>query len=164
MKLMKLMEKKERTGTYMAVTFTSDTDARLRHFVKKFKIPNGLTKDYHSTVIYSRTHVPGLEAQGKLKKKWVGKPTGFEIFETKDGPDALVLLYDCKEQTERHEHIMDTTDATYDYPEYNIHITLSYDIGDTDPKELLKLPVDSIGDIIIDDEYVEEFEVDWTPD
>lgn len=165
MKLTNLVEEKKekRTGTYSAVTFTSDTDARIRRFVKKNEIPNGLTTEYHSTVIYSRKEVPELKALGKFKKKWIGKPTGLKVFETHDGPEALVLIYDCKEQKERHEHIMDTTDATYDYPNYDMHVTLSYDIGDADKKELLKLPIEQIGDIIIDNEYVEPFEVDWTP-
>jgi 2'-5' RNA ligase len=51
-------------------------------------------------------------------------------------------------------------DATYDFPEYKPHITLSYDIGDLDEKNLPDIGkyVDEIG---IDEEYGEDLDLNW---
>lgn len=157
-----LLEKKAQPGTYIGAKFTSDTVARLKKFVKDNDIPNGLkAADFHTTIIYSRVHVDDLEAQGKLKDKWVGKPVELDIFKTQNGWKALVLRYSCKEQEKRHKDIMDSTNATYDYPEYKVHLTLSYNIEDRDEEELKKLSLDSIGDIIIASEYKEDLNLDF---
>jgi hypothetical protein len=54
---------------------------------------------------------------------------------------------------------MDNSDATYDFPEYLPHISLSYNVGDLKPGDLGD-PTE-IGDIEIVDEYTEQLNTDW---
>jgi hypothetical protein len=163
MKLDAIMEKEEKKpGTYVGAKFTPSTVARLKHFAKKHEIPNYLDSDkYHSTIIYSRKHVPDLSIEEKLVEKWIGKPDKLELFETGNGSKALVMLYVCDEQTKLHHHIRSTTCATHDYPEYKVHVTLSYDIEDYDQDKLEELPLHTIGDLEIHLLYTEELSTDW---
>lgn len=162
MKLVEITEAKEKPGTYVGAKFSTATLARLKKFIDRHDIPNGLTKtDMHTTIIYSRKHVPDLDVAGKLKPRWVGKPEKLEVFKTRSGLNALVLRYSCPEQAAKHKHIMDSTDATYDFPKYKVHLTLSYDIGDYDTDKLKDMSLESIGDIIITELYEEELNLDW---
>lgn len=124
-------------GTYVAVRFSKDTQDNLSKFIKDHDIPNPTPKDeYHATVIYSKKRCEGFEPHGELDDPWIGTPEKLEIFKTQDGKNALVLRFKSKELTERHHYIMDEYDATYDFPEYKIHATISYDAGDFDPKTI----------------------------
>ncbi len=51
-------------------------------------------------------------------------------------------------------------DATYDFPEYIPHITLSYDLGDM---PLPKLPDDMRKEFHLSLEYVEDLKMEWKP-
>lgn len=57
-------------------------------------------------------------------------PQGYHIFEGKNGKNILVILLDSEDATNRHQKLMKQHDATYYFPEYKPHITLSYDIED----------------------------------
>jgi hypothetical protein len=163
MKLETLIEREgQKPGTYVGGKFDRKTVARLKKFAKDHNIPNYLESDkYHTTIIYSRKHIPDLDISNSLKDNWIGKPEKLEIFSTTGGGKALVLRYSCDEQKKLHQHIMDTTVATYDHPEYKIHVTLSYDIGDYDEDKLDNLPLDKLGELIIDKIYKEELNLDW---
>lgn len=65
---------------------------------------------------------------------------------------------DCQYLSDRHNEIMDLYEATYDYPEYKVHVTLSYDIGDIDIKDL---KIDGFPKINIVKEYYNELILDW---
>ncbi len=56
----------------------------------------------------------------------------------------------------RHLQIMAQYGATYDFPVYSPHITLSYDFSG----EILNLPVYN-QPIFLDSEYVEDLKIDW---
>mgnify|MGYP001608310323 CR=1 FL=1 len=160
MKLEQLFESTNNKGTYVAVKFDTDTKNRIYDFVKKHKISNPLDKSkYHTTIIYSKKHAPDLKATGDLDEPWIGKPTKLEIFKTQDGVSALVLIFKCPEIDKRHKEIMDEHKTTYDYPEYNSHITLSYDCGDFDIKSIKDLT--SIGEIHAIHEYIEDLNMGW---
>lgn len=162
MKLIDLLEKEDKKGTYVGAKFTNATVARLKKFSEKNNIPNYLSSDkYHTTIIYSKKYVPDLKIESKLEKQWKGKPEKLEIFKTQQGWKALVLIYECKQQTDKHESIMDSTDATYDYPEYKVHVTLSYNIEDYDEEKLKDLSLESIGEIVIDRLYQEDLNLNW---
>lgn len=166
MKLMDLFEKKSEPvkGTYAAVKFSKDTMDNIKDFVDKHNIPNPLPSDkYHTTLIYSRKYLPDFKSKGKYDEPLIGKPEKLEIFETQDKKNALVLRYECKDLTDRHNEIMDEHKATYDFPEYKIHITLSYDCGDFDPKSIKDIE-DEIKPIEIVEEYDDELKLDWAKD
>jgi hypothetical protein len=106
----------------------------------------------HTTVIYSRTHCPGIETSDF---KHIGKFKEYAIF-GKEGERILVALLDAPSVVRRHEELMARHSATYDFPEYHPHVTLSYDFeGDI---RLLK-PLDF--HIILGEEYVEDLDTDW---
>jgi hypothetical protein len=51
--------------------------------------------------------------------------------------------------------------ATYDFPKYEPHITLSYDIGDMDIKKLPNM-FDTVPFINITTEYSEDLDLSWS--
>lgn len=154
-------------GTYAAVKFDKDTVDSLQDYIRENQIPNPVAPTkMHTTLLYSRKFCPDYEAQGKISPAWIGEPIGLEVWDTngklRDEPTkrCLVLKYKCKDLTERHEFLMDEHDATYDFPDYKPHITLSYDIGSLDEKELPDVSK-FLGDIKIVEEYGEDLDLDW---
>lgn len=72
----------------------------------------------------------------------------------------LVLLIECEELHNRHEFLMKEHDASYDYPTYKPHITLSYDAGEVDLDKLTDLT--SLKDLEITTEYGEDLKQNWS--
>ncbi len=130
-------------GTYASVHFNEDTINALNEYIEKNNIPNAVsTEKMHSTLLYSRNHLPEYKPQGKLEPTWKGQFKRFSIFTSnpanhRDGK-ILVMEYNCSEQSKRFDELMDAHDATYDFNEYKPHTTLSYDIGDFDIEKLPK--------------------------
>lgn len=74
-----------------------------------------------------------------------------------NGKRALVLVLDSDYLHFRHNVGM-ALGATYDFPSYIPHITLSYDIKSLSfEKERIDL------EVIRSKEYVEELDLDWNP-
>ena len=157
-------EKKEESvdGTYVGAHFSKDTIKQLKKALKELKIPNPLAEEkFHTTIMYS-TNYFDFEAKGKLDPPWIGTPDKLEIFPTQSGKNALVLRYKCDEQKDRFDYIMKNYNAKYTFPEYKIHLTLSYDCGDFDIKDVdIKKYVDKIE---IVEEYSEPLKLDWNND
>lgn len=157
----------EQKGTYAAVQFDDDTCAALQQYITDNELPNGVpAKKMHCTVLYSRKPCPNFEPLGTIDPPWVGTPTGLEVWESKgklrDQPSTrcLVLKFDCDELHDRHNTLMDEHDATYDFPEYKTHVTLSYDFGEMDETELPSI-TDTITSINIVNEYKDDLDLDW---
>jgi len=148
-------------GTYVGAKFDEETVKNLSKMMNDIKIPNPLDeKDFHTTIIFSRTKFPeNFEALGDMKKPWIGTPKEFDIFTGRNGQNCLVMKYECAEQVKRHKKLMKENNATYDWPEYKVHLTLSYDCGDFDPKKFD--PKDYINQIVINNEYTTPLELDW---
>ncbi len=159
-----LMEKKptKTKGTYAGLKFSDDTIKMIKEYIEKNDIPNPLNgDDFHSTLLYSRKYLPEYEATGKFDESWTGDPNHFSIFPSNpknggDGSNCLVLEYTCKEQVARFDDLMDKHDATYDFDEYKPHVTLSYDVGDLDYKNLPELETA----LEIVEEYGEDLKID----
>lgn len=163
MKLYELARLKK--GTYAGVRFSDATTQALVDYMHDANIPNMLDKDkLHTTLLYSRVHCPGYQPNASVK--YIGKPTGFEIWDT-DSSDGgktkcLVLKYSCPELEKRHKELRKQHGATHDYPSYNPHITLSYDIGNKrigDFPDITKF----LDTITIVSEYSEDLDLDWSP-
>ena len=166
MKLDDIMEKKEeaKPGTYAGVRFDTDTIKRIKEFAKAYKIPERLPSDkLHSTLLYSKKHLPDYQAAGEYDNPLVGKPKSFDVWESQPDDDGvksncLILQIDCPTLVARHKELMDEHDAEYDFDEFKPHVTLSYNIGDFD---VSTLDPKQIGDINIATEYQEELNVGW---
>jgi len=135
---------KTQIGTYVGLKFDYNTKQIVKEYIENNKIPNPVNIDkIHSTLLYSRKYIADYEPIGKLDESWYCEPSHFSIFENdpKNGENnlkCLVLEYKCSKQLLRFDELMKKHNATYDFPEYNTHITLSYDVGNLDYKKLPK--------------------------
>lgn len=167
MKLQELIERRKSTrGTYAAVNFDKQTIQNIEEYLKENKIPGALKSDkLHTTLLYSRKFLPDYKGVGQYESPIVGTPAGFVVWKTKpdDGSEparCLVLKYDCPELVKRHKLLMKEHNATYDYDEYHPHITLSYDIGDMNEKNLPDIQK-YVDKIVIISEYHEDLNLNW---
>ncbi|TFG95161.1 hypothetical protein E4H12_13870 [Candidatus Thorarchaeota archaeon] len=164
MKLKDLYEKSTKKGTYAGVRFDEPTKLKLQKYVEDNEIPNSTSPEkYHTTVLYSRKHLPNYKAPGVIQPPMTGNPSGLSAWDTQgeNGPKTkcLIFQYDSPELSARHSSLMKEHEATFDYPEYKPHVTLSYDIGDMD---ISSLPdIKGIGPLNIVEEYGEDLDLDW---
>lgn len=164
MKLTEITEaKKTPDGTYAGVRFKPKTIKAIKAFIKDNEIPNPIrTEKIHTTLLYSKKHLPDFEPRGKLDDMMVGKPSGFEKWPSQPDDEGnvamcLVLKYDCPDLVARHKDLMKEHDAHYDFDEYKPHITFSYDVASLQCKDLPKFDAD----IEIVEEYGEDLNLDW---
>lgn len=152
---------REPDGSYMAVKLSPDTVSRVHKYIKDAGIPNGTAAEkLHSTLMYSRVFLPDMKAKGKLDDPYTGTPKKLEVWDSQDGNRCLVLKIDSADLEERHKELMSRhKNATWDYPDFTPHITLSYDIGDLDISNLPDLS--NIGEILYDNEYGEDLDLNW---
>lgn len=156
----------ETKGTYAAVKFDKKTTDALKKYMVDNDIPNPLRREkMHTTLLYSRKYCPDYEPLGKIDPPWIGEPLEFEVWKSKpkdggEGSNCLVLRFKCEQLDKRHEKLMKELDATYDFPDYKTHITLSYDIGDMDWKDLPDIKK-YLSEIVIVEEYGEDLDLDW---
>ena len=158
MKLQDITESKknEQPGTYAAVTFDKDTVAALEKFNKDNKIANP-NKDWHTTLLYSRKHLPNYKPEKKYQRPYRGEPTKFEIWPSQnEKKNVLVLTFSCPQLYQRHHKLMLEHGATYDFDQYKPHVTLSYDAGDLDLSTLPKFTKK----LVIIGEYSEDLDTD----
>lgn len=161
MKLFELEQKNK--GTYAGVKFSDKTKNDLIDYGKENNINNVTPKNkLHTTLLYSRKHLQNYKAAGKLDEPLIGEFDSFDIWQSQPDEDGnksncLILKYKCPELVQRHKDLMNEHKATFDYPKYTCHITLSYDCGDLDVD---KLP-DFEHDIEIDKEYRNDLDLDW---
>lgn len=163
MRLSDLLEQKEdetTEGTYAGYRLDTDSEEALMEAIKSMNIPNPVSQeDLHITLLYSRKFLPDYEPAKDTNI--IVTPSKFTIFDGQDGSKVLVLILDCGQCIDRHIRLMAYYDATYDFPEYIPHITLSYDIGDYSLEDANmnfdKLPTS----LLINSEYMEKLEFDW---
>lgn len=165
MKLTNIFEKKEeKKGTYAGLKFSEDTKKMITAYMDDNDIPNPLdVSKIHSTLLYSRNYLPDYIPDGQFEQPWKGKPTKLSIFGSNpknggDGSNCLVLEYKCSKQVARFDKLMAEHDATYDFDEYKPHITLSYDVGDLDYKNLPKIKKS----LEIVEEYGEDLDLNYS--
>lgn len=151
-------------GSYAGVKLATETKKLLHEYMGLANLPNVVRPDQlHSTLLYSRKYLPEYKAYGEIKPAWQGHILGLDVFDSrsKDGKIArcLVIKYDCKELSDRHQYLMDTHKAEYDFPDYQPHITISYDIGLIDLTSLPPIEV-CVNTIQIVEEYGRDLQID----
>lgn len=117
-------------GTYVALNLDSASCDILRSIIERNHIPGGLAKDdFHVTLIYSRNELTDFVPAGVFKRRHRARIKEARVFDK-----CLVLVLDFPYAEARHHAIMEAhPEATWDYPEYIAHVTLTYDCGDIDP-------------------------------
>jgi hypothetical protein len=92
--------------------------------------------DLHVTVAFSRRPVDWMKAGETWSNDRDGKltvsPGGARIVEPLGDKGAVVLLFNSSELSWRHEAIKREADATWDFPEYQPHVTITYAGKDVD--------------------------------
>lgn len=147
---------------YVAATPSPETKDAISKFISDNGIPNPIPhEELHTTILYSRK--PTDEPNLKSVCRYQGEVTGFEVWDTKTANSksgkALVMKVRCSDLDGRHAKLMKELDASYDFPEYKTHITLSYDCGALNPN---KLPVPSFKIVYIE-EYGKVLNLEWKP-
>jgi phage-related protein (TIGR01555 family) len=110
--------------------------------------------DMHVTIAFSRQPVDWMKV-GQTWESEITVPEGGPRLMEQFG-DARVLVFSADELQWRHDAIKEMG-ATWDHPEYQPHITISYDpdapgLGDIDPYQ---------GQIILGPEVFDEVKDDW---
>jgi len=150
-------------GTYAGVKFSKETKQAIEDYMREAQIPNMLDKEkLHTTLLYSRVHCPKYKPESSVSYK--GTPGEFDVWDNETGgkkTKCLVLKIDCPDLVKRHNQLMKDHNATYDYEEYRPHITLSYDIGNADPKSFpdIRKYVSTIEAV---SEYGEDLDLEWS--
>jgi hypothetical protein len=162
---MKLIEIASPRGTYFGLKPTKETVAAMREFMGDHRIPNPL-EDHklHATVVYSRAFV-GARPLGELDPTWKGKFTDYDIFQTSpkveestgESRRCLVMKFDCPEIHERHHYLRKHHGATHDFPNFDPHMTMSYDVGEFDHQNLPEYD----GPHEFHEEYSEPLDLNW---
>lgn len=167
MKMQDLLEKQEQQkGTYAGIRYDKATTDAIAKYIKDNNIPNAIKADkIHTTLLYSRKHCPDYIPGGMYKKPYVATPEEFAVWET--NPDAgpktkcLILKLKCQGLVDRHNELMKEHGATYDYAQYQPHVTLSYDIEDLDVDKLPDIR-DTVKQLNAVEEYGEDLDLNWT--
>jgi hypothetical protein len=80
------------------------------------------------------------------------------MWSQQDGTECLVLTYDCEDILLRHEFLMHKHGASFDFPSYTPHVTLSYDVRGFNIKPMQDV-LRYLPDIIIAHEYSEPLDM-----
>lgn len=143
------------TGTYVALRVTPASAALIADRLLYAGIDlhkTGAINKLHTTVIYSRVPCPGIQVNPK--NVYIAKFAGYDLFSSDNGNDVLVIRLDSKAVVDRHLSLMAEHGATFDYPEFNPHITVSYGFtGNIDVLPPLDFP------ILLSEEYTEELDL-----
>lgn len=137
-------------GLYVAAFFSEESTKVVGDWIAKHQIPNPVApSSLHVTIVYSRVPVPDFEENSHVEITVDNTYSTLEVWNTPSGK-TLVLRLDCPYLELRFREAM-MAGATYDFEEYNPHITLSYDIGDFDISALPKFN----SPLVIEGEYME---------
>jgi len=153
-------------GTYAAVKYDEISCMMLSELLKIWNVPNPIkTNDFHSTLIYSRKQIPNIIQRNmdheELKRVgWRFLIKSLELFSSssdKNVKSVLVMLLEAPELVNLHGELI-KAGATHDFPEYNPHVTLSYDVPvDYDWQSIILPPIYLLPNKI----YFEPLDIDW---
>jgi hypothetical protein len=157
---MRLSDISPSKGTYVGLRVLQPANDRLYQHcldngieVKKSMFDRRL----HVTVLYSRKHCPNIRPDRDITH-YNARFSSYDVFTGQNGKYALVMKLSAPGVTARHLKLMAEHGATYDYPEYLPHITLSYDYDMPRAVGIAPFP----HNIILSEEYVEDLNLDWS--
>lgn len=118
--------------------------------------------DMHVTIAFSRVRVDWMKAGETWNNDKDGKLTvpagGARLVERLGDKGAVVLLFGSSELSWRHETIRREAGASWDFPEYQPHVTITYSGGDVDLDQVEPYR----GKLVFGPEIFEEIDEDWT--
>jgi hypothetical protein len=117
--------------------------------------------DLHVTILYSKASVdwmtmgsPWGSERGELRVQ----PGGPRVVEALGDKGAVGLLFQCDELKWRHEQMV-RDGASHDFPEYQPHVTITWDAGDLD----LSTVEPYQGELLFGPEIWEEIDAEFDP-
>lgn len=118
--------------------------------------------DLHVTIAFSRRPVDWM----KVGESWSGDkdgrltvvPGGARMVEPLGDKGAVVLLFNSSELSWRHEAIKRDADASWDFPSYQPHVTITYAGGDLDLSKVEPYR----GKLVFGPELFSEVDEDWS--
>jgi 2'-5' RNA ligase len=132
---------------YCCSIFDTITNNKLKQYCKKNNIPN-IPSDFHATIVYSKVHID-FEPMEFVGVTIPSYNTSISKWKT-DKSWIVVLTLNSKWLQYRFREAKELG-ATWDFPEYAPHITLSYDAYDFDIKNIPMIDFD----LVIESEYCE---------
>jgi phage-related protein (TIGR01555 family) len=118
--------------------------------------------DLHVTVAFSRTPVDWMKAGETWNNDQDGRitvaPGGARLVEKLGDKGAVVLLFGSSELSWRHEAIKREAGASWDFPEYQPHVTITYAGGDIDLTKVEPYR----GKLVFGPEIFAELDEDWS--
>lgn len=118
--------------------------------------------DLHVTIAFSRTPVDWMKAGESWNNDKNGTltvtPGGARMVEPLGDKGAVVLLFNSSELSWRHEAIRRDAGASWDFPEYQPHVTITYAGGDVDLSKVTPYP----GKLVFGPELFSELDEDWS--
>lgn len=116
-----------KSGTYAKFVPDDITKKRISTVINMINVENSISESaMHVTLIYSTRPCPDVKLI-ELPDTITAHGHSFDLFENPDGTNCLVLKLHSEQLQELHATCRDTYRATHDFPEYNPHVTLSYD-------------------------------------
>ena len=151
-------ETERRTGTYAKLVPCAATKERIASIVNLLNIENPASvHDLHVTVIYSRKECAEIEGLNvTLPVQAYGE--AFDIFPNQDGTKCLVLKLSSFAMHALHHTIRTEHNATHDFPDYQPHLTLSYDYTSDVPNHTI---LEYFTDLRFDRYVVEPLDLNW---
>lgn len=152
-------QEEQKPGTYAGVRFSDRTVQALIDYCDQNNIPNRLSEDkFHSTLLFSRKHLPDYVPKGRYNKPMIGEFSKIECWPSQVDTNCLIMRFKCESFKNRHKYLMNKHNATWDFENFLPHLTLSYDVpSDFDPSILPPFE----GPIEIVEEYCEELDTEW---
>lgn len=118
--------------------------------------------DLHVTIAFSRVAVDWMKAGQAWNNEKNGyllvEPGGARLVEKLGDKGAVVLLFNSSELAWRHEAIRRDAGASWDYPEYQPHVTITYAGGDIDLSKVEPYR----GKLLFGPEIFQELDEDWS--
>lgn len=155
---MKLTDITPRKGSYAGLRVLDPAANMLYEHVRAAGIPakkSMFDRRLHTTLLYSRKHCPNLKAEPS--EKHFCSFQNYDIFTGAKGEYVLVLVLNAPSVVARHLALMAEHGATYDFPIYHPHITLSYNYTDNSTAGIPPITFP----ITLGEEYVEDLDLDW---
>lgn len=118
--------------------------------------------DLHVTIAFSRRPVDWMKVGETWSSDKDGKltiaPGGARLVEPLGDKGAVVLLFNSSELSWRHEAIKREADASWDFPSYQPHVTITYSGGDLDLSKVEPYR----GKLVFGPELFSEVDEDWS--
>lgn len=142
LKFKDFMQERRKTGVYVSAIFTPETV----HNLTQWSVDNLIEKPldpskYHSTILYSRKTVPSAQdIVNSMSTEFEFSASNFSLFDGST-PElkCLVVELNAPELKQLHQKLKDAG-GTHDFPEYNPHVTLSYNVPSNVDLSIFKLP------------------------